>query len=290
MDIAVAPLVAEKRSTRCRICGRTAPRGAKLCGQCVAAVKRARQVPTVSTQFMPLTTSRVEPVAPKMSPRAPQPRASLRSWVSTKAGGWGVIVAFAVFGVAICATAYFAVQEIDQGADQVGVAPPVPAVAPADVRVAPAVEPVPTEVLTTPVEADNAARAEIDLVPQTTAIAPPGPPTPKQTLNSRKPRKAAVMPVESRLANQIGDEGPQPVAAEQTNDAPAPSNVIQPAIADGPPAPDRWDRMNAALALCARESFVAGVVCTERARMQYCEGHWGEVPQCRGAARPGTAR
>jgi hypothetical protein len=47
--------------------------------------------------------------------------------------------------------------------------------------------------------------------------------------------------------------------------------------------------MNAALAACTRETFLAGVMCTERVRYQYCEGFWGQVAQCR-AATPGSGR
>ncbi len=127
MGIAVAPIAADQRSTRCRICGRTAPPGARLCGQCVAAVKRARQVPTISSQFLPLTTLRpTSASANRAMPRRSRPRLDLRSWLPATAGGWGVIVAFAIFGVAVCVTAYFAVQEIDDTAGQIGLTSPAP--------------------------------------------------------------------------------------------------------------------------------------------------------------------
>jgi hypothetical protein len=57
-----------------------------------------------------------------------------------------------------------------------------------------------------------------------------------------------------------------------------------------PPVPDRWETMSAAIATCARENFFSGIVCAERVRFQYCEGFWGQVPQCQAGTRPGTPR
>jgi len=38
--------------------------------------------------------------------------------------------------------------------------------------------------------------------------------------------------------------------------------------------------LTAAMSRCERENVLVGVVCKERARLQYCEGHWGDAPQC----------
>ena len=51
--MAVTSIAAESSSTRCAICARPARRGATLCAQCKAAVKRARQVPSVHAEFLP---------------------------------------------------------------------------------------------------------------------------------------------------------------------------------------------------------------------------------------------
>jgi hypothetical protein len=45
-------------------------------------------------------------------------------------------------------------------------------------------------------------------------------------------------------------------------------------------APDRWAQLSSALSRCERENLIAGLVCKERARLQYCEGEWGTLPQC----------
>jgi hypothetical protein len=35
-----------------------------------------------------------------------------------------------------------------------------------------------------------------------------------------------------------------------------------------------------ALEKCSAEKFLAGVICEQKARLRYCEGKWGQVPQC----------
>ncbi len=41
-----------------------------------------------------------------------------------------------------------------------------------------------------------------------------------------------------------------------------------------------------ALEKCAEEKFLAGVICEQKARLRYCEGKWGQVPQCTARPRP----
>ena len=36
----------------------------------------------------------------------------------------------------------------------------------------------------------------------------------------------------------------------------------------------------AALEKCGDEKFLAGVVCEQKVRLRYCDGKWGQVPQC----------
>ena len=47
-----------------------------------------------------------------------------------------------------------------------------------------------------------------------------------------------------------------------------------------PPTPDRLQLLAAAVARCERENVLVGLFCKERARLQYCEGQWGDAPQC----------
>ena len=46
------------------------------------------------------------------------------------------------------------------------------------------------------------------------------------------------------------------------------------------PAPDRWQVMSDQIVRCGRDGFLAGVICEQRVRIKYCEGYWGSAPQC----------
>jgi hypothetical protein len=45
--------------------------------------------------------------------------------------------------------------------------------------------------------------------------------------------------------------------------------------------PDRWHVMYASLASCDGD-LIDRIVCNQRIRLRFCEGYWGEVPQCGG--------
>jgi hypothetical protein len=48
--------------------------------------------------------------------------------------------------------------------------------------------------------------------------------------------------------------------------------------------------MAAALLRCERESLFASFICKERAWLQFCDGQWGEEPQCPTGGRSNNAR
>ncbi len=285
MGIAVARAVAQPPSIQCRICGRPTARGTKLCGQCVAAVKRARQVPTITSQFLPHTGQGViAPPQPRRSRSAPRRRSAYSSWLPTKPGGWGVVVAVTLFGAAVAVTAYFAVQEIGDSTVPVTMpsAVPEPGIR---ARVVPAVT------------SGSSSSSEVGDVPPPASAAvivdaPPPASAPQQS-SFRRPTtanhigKGGSAPADVRAAGEGDATGGQGDAADAR---PPASTVARAPIAQEPPMPDRWDTMNAALASCSGDNFLAGVVCTERIRLRYCEGFWGQVPQCRAATRPGNTR
>ncbi|HEX9301944.1 MAG TPA: hypothetical protein VF959_06295 [Casimicrobiaceae bacterium] len=41
-------------------------------------------------------------------------------------------------------------------------------------------------------------------------------------------------------------------------------------------------QLNDALARCVGQDLIQRAVCEQRARLQHCEGYWGQVPQCPG--------
>jgi hypothetical protein len=72
--------------------------------------------------------------------------------------------------------------------------------------------------------------------------------------------------------------------------APAPAPAAAPpgalAAAPEPPRPDRLQALDGALAGCARETAEGRAVCERRARLQFCNGYWGKVPQCPDSQSP----
>ena len=295
MAMAAARVGAQPPVVKCRICGRPSLRGSKLCDECVAAVKRARHVNTLTSEFVPQAgPRRSSPVrAVRDSTRSPSTR---WSWMPTKPAAWGVLVAFTVFGAAVVGTAFLAVQEIsdrspkgrippsasEPSAARPNILPQAPDAtsatgAPATLRAA-------TERLAAaPVEAPHAeASAPVVESLQVTPLPEKHPPR-KAAMETRKKPSPRAVPAQT----DSGGESKATIAApEPAEVAPPPAAAPAPA----PRAPDRWETMNAALAACSQETLLAGVMCTERVRYQFCEGFWGQVSQCRAATRPGLSR
>jgi hypothetical protein len=292
MGIAVARIGAEPLSVKCRICGRASPRGKKLCDQCVAAVKRARQVATITSQFLPQSGPSVaSPPRPRAARSSFRRHAARWSWLPTKPGGWGVLITFTVFGAAVCANAYLAVQEIAERAVAVGM-PAATEPSGARASVVPVAESLESERPAKRVESvdmpssDNAPviAESLDQTPS------PEKPAPRRSVTANRIGRDAAARANPAASARVGEPEVTIAKAELAEIATTAAGIASAEIAPEPPVPDRWDTMSAALASCSRENFLAGVVCAERARLQYCEGFWGQVPQCRSATRPGTSR
>jgi len=43
--------------------------------------------------------------------------------------------------------------------------------------------------------------------------------------------------------------------------------------------PDPWEAMHVSLASCGGD-LIARILCDQRVRRRFCEGHWGEAPEC----------
>jgi hypothetical protein len=88
---------------------------------------------------------------------------------------------------------------------------------------------------------------------------------------------------------------PRPRVAKATASGTEPASKTQPAqppgaqaaarvaaVARAPP-PDRWQLYSEAMAQCEHLDFFSRIGCEQRQRWHYCEGYWGQVPQCPGA-------
>jgi len=303
MSVAVAQAGSSAHLGRCGICGRASPRGAKLCGQCIAAVKRVRQVNTVTAELLPESSSRGA-ASPRIAAQrsARRKRSSYSSWLPARADGWIALIAFGLFGAAVAATGYLAIEEIGEGAPAIGM--PMPdesadsrAESPAatgttafDANVAPAAQDVSANVPPTAVEPATAPDADASSAANSAA------PTPvrekranRKSASESRHGKIALAQGSRTMPDQRADAEATAVASDAGAPPSEPTGASVATIAE-PMVLDRWEKMRTALASCARENFLGEVVCAERVRLEYCEGFWGQVPQCRAATRPGTSR
>jgi hypothetical protein len=75
-------------------------------------------------------------------------------------------------------------------------------------------------------------------------------------------------------------EASAPVEPAVTAQAPAPAPVAAAAVETREaPKPDRWQLMTQDLASCSGDLFDR-ILCGQRVRRQFCDGYWGQVPQC----------
>jgi len=58
---------------------------------------------------------------------------------------------------------------------------------------------------------------------------------------------------------------------------PATKHASPPSRAE--PEPDPWQAMHVTLAQCSGD-LITRIVCDQRVRRRFCEGHWGEAPEC----------
>jgi hypothetical protein len=254
-------------------------------------VKRARHVNTITSELLPqsgpgIAASRAVS-AQRLSPRRP---ASPWSWLPTKPGGWGVLIALTAFGAAVGMTAYLAIEEIADSAVALRMQSTVIELSGTRASATSPPESVTSERVAEEIEyvdppASDGAPVLADSLPPTQAAEKPAGRT------AASENRIGKAPVRANQATHARGEPVAITAPATTADVGASSATIAVAgVAPEPPVSDRWEAMGAALAACSRENFFAGVVCAERVRLQYCEGFWGQVPHCRAATRPSGSR
>jgi hypothetical protein len=70
-------------------------------------------------------------------------------------------------------------------------------------------------------------------------------------------------------------------APAQPAGASSPNKMVAKApTAASAPAPDRWQMYAEALAECEKLDFFSRFGCEQKQRWHYCDGYWGQVPQC----------
>jgi len=243
---------------KCPICGKQTLPGAKLCSPCRAALKRAKDD---SVWELPPSQRPGEPAR-----ESPREAAGSAEWVlgAPRLAGWrtwaigavlvGVVV---VAGVRITRTPDAApVSSIASAAPvaRPAVADPAPVALqgaiPASTQAAPAAEP------------SHASAAE-----------PPSAQPPRGTEHPAPPRLKPAKP-------QVDAAVPPVAPAAEPPAAPAPAVSVPPPQPEPMRPADPWQRMNDALARCRAQDLFGRLGCEYRVRASYCDGHWGETPQC----------
>ena len=260
----------------CTICGKTSLPGAMLCAPCKAALKRARYV-TVQDDMRPPSVIDVRrqrrraraPVArTEAAPPAQLPAARERQSKLVRR----VVIGVVLLVVALGGASYFT--QRDLGARSRAESGVAPAIAP-EVR---------HEVAASGAAPGNAdAKGVPSAVEQSKNVtigAEVAPVTPPSTKLGATAAVKRTMPANRATFATANGDPPDAVA-------PPPEPLVIAAAPPPTPArpiPDRWQNMREALAQCDREGVFGGLVCGQRVRIQYCEGYWGKVAQCQGAA------
>jgi len=273
--MAVDLLAGQSPSVRCAICAQPARRGATLCEQCKAAVQRARHVPSVRSEHIPHPVSLPSSMSPAgRSVPHERPARGSRAGTSPILGGWATYATLIAFGLAVCLTGYLAMGDYANG---FSARPETPATGtPAAARSEGASRQMPSLAVDAEVPAAGVAAEDLDPLPAMPAA--------RASSEHRPSRDAkASVPFPPLDARDVIESGPKPAVPE-------PARVVIAATTPEPAAPDRWQLLASALANCDRENFIAGLVCKERARLQYCEGEWGKAPQCPAGAPSSNTR
>jgi hypothetical protein len=256
---------------KCLICGRTCLPGAKLCSDCSSARKRA----FAATVTQPLLDaagrgrSGRSLLRPSQSVAATARRTAERSlnakpvWAEPEVPSSrrmeymalaAVLVAIVIIGAYIARQIH---KSRETAAPQLSeqAAPAPQAALPSAVSIVP-------PGLSPKNVAETKARDPSDAMPVTESAPVPA---------KRPAAKQRSAPVE--VVPAPVDPAPPPAVAAAPTQAPLPE--VREA-----PRPDALQLMNERLARCASGDLFGRILCDQRVRREYCEGRWGQVPQC----------
>ena len=267
----------------CTICGKPTMPGAMLCVPCKAALKRARYVTVqedmrrpsiIDVRRPPRRRGPRPPEASIMQGHAPEPVAlpdipPPAAGFSNRALARRIYAGVFVVAVALGGASYFGQRALGAHAErEPAAAPAIPADEPQVDAAAVAAKPPPAAVVAAPsppVTISEAAEPDAE-APVPAAAKPAAAPSGKRGVRSG-----------ASVATVNGDP------PDAWNPPPEPEKVaVAPPPPPPAPAPDRWQTMRDSIALCDRENVINSIICGQKARIQYCEGYWGKVPQCPG--------
>jgi ribosomal protein L40E len=136
------------------------------------------------------------------------------------------------------------------------------------------VVPVAVAVESKPVEPETTAALLLAPIPTS------NPEAPKRASTRQRPVPVPATKRPSVRQSPVAEAPPAVGAAQPVAQARATAPVGAP-VAETRKArpPDRWEAMHVSLASCGGDLF-ARILCDQRVRRRFCEGHWGEAPEC----------
>lgn len=249
----------------CPICGKHTLPGAKLCGPCRAALKRARDD---SVWELPPGLKRPTGIP---SADGPPPRWVLGAERSIGWRGWALVMlagGLSIAGVLKLASPGHGAEAAEPKARGTTLSGSAAVSAPA---------PSPAAMLA-------AGVAKTSTVDTAGAQPPVATPPVHEAAHVSRPHERPAASARAAKAPPAPSSEPMPPSL------PAPAAAVAEPLrvaAAPPPAPvrpaDPWLPLKDALGRCAGEDLFARIACEHRARTRWCDGHWGEVAQCPGA-------
>lgn len=260
---------------KCRLCGQPMASHDKMCGDCSRALRRAREG-SAALRKSP------EPVDRRKLPR---PRIELVSTPDAPARlvsrpRWPRALAFCAIGVAAIGGTYYTMSAPDRPAAsppatlETAVAPTPDDTADADGTAAAANAPeiVPAGAL----GLTSTTAASAPLAPATSLRESPAPAAVRGASRAKAGTKTS--PSEGANSTSFMNDGAAKPATGGAEPEPAPQ--VARAVVAAPSAREAAPSLANALERCSQEKFLSGVICEQKVRLQYCEGKWGQVPEC----------
>ncbi|MEO8304879.1 MAG: hypothetical protein ABI724_12235 [Betaproteobacteria bacterium] len=253
---------------KCRVCGQPPMGPDSLCGDCARALKRAREG-SAAVRNAPVPDPRRVRGVNKIMLSAPILTAPLAVPPGRRLALWG---ALAVSAIILAVTATRGVESGLASVTKVADRAPRPAV----VQM---IEP----------EADantdgsgpgwSSTPAKGSDLSARVASTPASSPSPMPTRTARAPATAM-----SGSGAQSSAQGSAMDADKSAStNGQGSETAMQLARANVPASASSGDdtqALSSALERCGEEKFLAGVICEQKARLRFCEGKWGQVPQC----------
>ena len=264
---------------KCRLCGQPSVGPDKLCGDCARALRRAREGSAALRKLPASPAGQAEATATPFS-RAPI------TLTSVPPPGWRRRVAWGAIGLIAIGVVYLGQREPDRRrapeAVVVDDGSPMPSATRPDVDSLPGSTPLELLPTTAPPRAPQAT------VAREAAQAPASP----ATTQTSAPAKTGARGAKASTSLEPGSGSSSSlyalangVAIGNSNagtpsDAEATQRLARASVPQSAATADGAQVLSIALEKCGQEKFLANVICEQKARLQFCDGKWGQIPQC----------